>query len=510
MEAFREHLEHPVGRGMIDGSVGVAGGSLCGDVATIAVRVEDGRVRVGWEASGCGATRPRAPRPSPWRPRTCSTPPASRRRPSPPSSAGCPRASCTPPTSPPTRCTRRSARPPGGGAAGRAPARVAVAMSGGVDSAVAALLVGEARVRRDARALARPRQRRRGVVLLGVRRPRGARRRPRPRACRTSRSTCATEFRAGRRRPLAGRPRGGADPQPVRALQRPRAPRRDGRLRRPARRAPPGHGPLRAVAGRAAARRRRPGEGPGLHARRDRAGDARAAALPARRADQAAGARARRRGGLAVASKAESQDLCFLAGTGRAAFLAKHGRREAPGDLVDAAASGSAATTASTTSPSASARASASPPRSRCTCCPKDGQHRHRRPARAARDDARWRSATLVLHRPAAEVEPSAALPRAALPLPPRRRRCVRARRAGPRRRPRPGRRPVLRGDAVVGLGDHRQLSCGCAARPPRPRARAACLRWRQATKPTIATRRPRRGAERRPGATTSSKAWPA
>ena len=41
--------------------------------------------------------------------------------------------------------------------------------------------------------------------------------------------------------------------------------------------------------------------------------------------------------GLAVASKADSQDLCFLAGTGRAAFLAKHGAlpRERPGDVVD-------------------------------------------------------------------------------------------------------------------------------------------------------------------------------
>jgi tRNA-specific 2-thiouridylase len=43
--------------------------------------------------------------------------------------------------------------------------------------------------------------------------------------------------------------------------------------------------------------------------------------------------------GLAVASKADSQDLCFLAGTGRAAFLARHGgarEREAePGEIVD-------------------------------------------------------------------------------------------------------------------------------------------------------------------------------
>src|SRR3954451_13364414 len=40
--------------------------------------------------------------------------------------------------------------------------------------------------------------------------------------------------------------------------------------------------------------------------------------------------------GLPVAGKADSQDLCFLAGTGRARFLAKHGAlRERPGDIVD-------------------------------------------------------------------------------------------------------------------------------------------------------------------------------
>jgi tRNA-specific 2-thiouridylase len=41
--------------------------------------------------------------------------------------------------------------------------------------------------------------------------------------------------------------------------------------------------------------------------------------------------------GLAVARKPESQDLCFLAGTGRATFLARHGgMHERPGDIVDA------------------------------------------------------------------------------------------------------------------------------------------------------------------------------
>jgi tRNA-specific 2-thiouridylase len=40
--------------------------------------------------------------------------------------------------------------------------------------------------------------------------------------------------------------------------------------------------------------------------------------------------------GLPVASKAESQDLCFLAGTGKAAFLARHaGLDDRPGEIVD-------------------------------------------------------------------------------------------------------------------------------------------------------------------------------
>jgi tRNA-specific 2-thiouridylase len=42
--------------------------------------------------------------------------------------------------------------------------------------------------------------------------------------------------------------------------------------------------------------------------------------------------------GLPVARRPESQDLCFLAGTSRAAFLARHGGlRERPGEIVDRA-----------------------------------------------------------------------------------------------------------------------------------------------------------------------------
>jgi tRNA-specific 2-thiouridylase len=42
------------------------------------------------------------------------------------------------------------------------------------------------------------------------------------------------------------------------------------------------------------------------------------------------------RAGLDVARKPDSQDLCFLAGTGRASFLARHGgMRRRPGDILD-------------------------------------------------------------------------------------------------------------------------------------------------------------------------------
>ena len=43
-----------------------------------------------------------------------------------------------------------------------------------------------------------------------------------------------------------------------------------------------------------------------------------------------------RTAGLGVADKPDSQDLCFLAGTGRGAFLARHGNlAERPGDILD-------------------------------------------------------------------------------------------------------------------------------------------------------------------------------
>jgi tRNA-specific 2-thiouridylase len=57
-ERFSEHLNHPVGRGhaVAGGHAGSAGGSICGDIVRIDVRVEGETVAdAGFEAAGCGA-----------------------------------------------------------------------------------------------------------------------------------------------------------------------------------------------------------------------------------------------------------------------------------------------------------------------------------------------------------------------------------------------------------------------------------------------------------------------
>jgi tRNA-specific 2-thiouridylase len=57
VEALREHLEHPAGRGQrpADAFAGSAGGAACGDLIRISLRVEGERVTAaGFDASGCG------------------------------------------------------------------------------------------------------------------------------------------------------------------------------------------------------------------------------------------------------------------------------------------------------------------------------------------------------------------------------------------------------------------------------------------------------------------------
>ena len=342
------------------------------------------------------------------------------------------------------------------------PGRTLVAMSGGVDSAVAALLAGEGAVAVTLELWADPENDAEASCCSAH-------------AVRVARSVAhgmgmphftldlREPFRAGVVDPFLAGLRGRRDAEPVRRLQRPRAPRRDGRVRRPARRGRPGHGPLRARDGRrAAARRRRPGQGPDLHARRRRAGDARAAALPARRADQAAGARAGRRGRAArgLQGRVAGPVLPGRHRQGRVPGPPRRPRRPPRRDRRPRRHACSRCTAARTTSRSASARASASPRRSRCTCSPptcasnrvvagpREALATHvgraaRRPAAPGGGRGRRRQAALPLA-PAALPGGRRARPR------PGRARAARARSTAPR----PGQTAcLLRGDVVVGWG---------------------------------------------------------
>src|SRR5262245_23021884 len=57
-ERFEDHLLHPVGRGRVPGHDAVAGGAACGDLVRIGIAVDGDRVAdAGFEASGCGAAQ---------------------------------------------------------------------------------------------------------------------------------------------------------------------------------------------------------------------------------------------------------------------------------------------------------------------------------------------------------------------------------------------------------------------------------------------------------------------
>ena len=171
-------------------------------------------------------------------------------------------------------------------------------MSGGVDSAVAALSCAQSGRDGggDARAVGRPRERRRAQLLLGVAR---SRRRARSRTrmgLPHFTIDLRDEFRAGVVDPFIAGYASRRDPEPLRRLQRPRPPRRDARARRPPRVRGARHRPLRPD------RRADDPRGPLLRVAADPAKDqtymlaalaprvARADALPARGADEARGA----------------------------------------------------------------------------------------------------------------------------------------------------------------------------------------------------------------------------
>jgi tRNA-uridine 2-sulfurtransferase len=342
-ERFADHLTHPRGRGHVPAGshAGAAGGAACGDLVRIDVAVSGDRVAdAGFDASGCGATIAAA-------------------------SAVVELVREAPLLQAARIGSAQVAAELGGlsvgklhaadlaadalhralGAAARAdarlepqPRRTLVAMSGGVDSAVAAL-------RAEGEAVA--------VTLELWRDPendgersccsadavRGARALAHRMGLAHFTLDLRDEFRAGVVEPWLAAHADGLTPNPCVGC--------NGHVRLDA---------MLAFADRLGAATLSTGH----YARRTADGLLRAAADPAKDQTYMLAALSRatldrlrfplgelrkpevrataREAGLPVASKADSQDLCFLAGTGRARFLAKHGHlRERPGDIVDRA-----------------------------------------------------------------------------------------------------------------------------------------------------------------------------
>jgi tRNA-specific 2-thiouridylase len=345
-ERLTEHLTAPTGRGhsFPGASDGAAGGAACGDLIRVSVRVDGDRVgAAGFDAEGCGALTAAG-------------------------SAVVTLVQGAPLLDAARVGAREIAAELGGlspgklhaadlaadalhralGAAARAgaalapvPARTLVAMSGGVDSAVAALLAARegrdvvavtlelwADPENDAEAsccsahavrLARAVAHRMGMAHLTL--------------------DLRAEFRAGVVDPFLADHAAGLTPNPC--------VRCNGHVRLDA---------MLEFAGALGAADLATGH----YARQTPDGLLRAAADPAKdqtymlaAVEQATLARLRfplgeltkpevrtiaREAGLPVADQRESQDLCFLAGTGKAAFLARHGGlADRPGDLVDGA-----------------------------------------------------------------------------------------------------------------------------------------------------------------------------
>ena len=343
MESFREHLEHPAGRGErpADAFHGSAGGAACGDLIRISLRIDGERVAAaGFDASGCG-TMTAAGSAAVTLVRGESVLDAARVG----AHAIADELGGLSPGKFHAADLAADALHRALGAAARTtaavpadPRRTLVAMSGGVDSAVAALLSGDnaaavtlelwadpandaeasccsAHAVRFARALAH----RMGMPHFTL--------------------DLREEFRAGVVDPFLADHGDGLTPNPC--------VRCNGHVRLDA---------MLEFADRLGAATLATGH----YARTTEDGLLRAAADPAK--DQtymlaavAPATLARLRfplGGLTkpevralaaeaelpVASKPESQDLCFLAGTGKAAFLARHGDLpDRPGAIVDAA-----------------------------------------------------------------------------------------------------------------------------------------------------------------------------
>ena len=232
-----------------------------------------------------------------------------------------------------------------------------------------------------------------------------------------------------------------------------------------------------------------------------------------------------REAGLPVADKRESQDLCFLAGTGKRAFLARHGALgERPGAIVDRGGPrASARTPASTCSRSASARASGSAAgeplyvlakdaaANTVTVGPAEALATRRVPVRAAvlhragdtvdRVKLRYRSAPVACRVAGARGRPP----------PPR----ARARRAGRRRRARPGRLPAGRRrrrrlglDQLLRCHRPKAATLAASAIAPAPIIRSTSASAKRSVRSPCSVSSRRCGPGSRPVASQTSKYW--
>jgi tRNA-specific 2-thiouridylase len=333
---LREHLEHPVGRGLTAGARGSAGGALCGDLITVSVRVAGGRVvEAGFEASGCGSVIAAG---SAAVSLVLDEEVLEAGRVSvhaiseelgglSPGKLHAAELACDALHAALGTAVRETAAVEPG-------ERALVAMSGGVDSAVAALLCGPSAVGVTVELWRDPENDAEASCCSAT-------------AVRAARSLAhrlglphftldlRAEFRAGVVDPWLADHAAGLTPNPC--------VRCNGHVRLDA---------MLAVADRLGCEALATGH----YARKDGDGRLRAAADPAKDQAYMLAATApetleRLRfplgeltkpqvralaadAGLPVAAKKESQDLCFLAGTGRAAFLARHGAPDVPGDIV--------------------------------------------------------------------------------------------------------------------------------------------------------------------------------
>jgi tRNA-uridine 2-sulfurtransferase len=340
-ERFEEHLRHPVGRGRVPAHDGAAGGAACGDLVRIGVAVDGDRVAdAGFEAAGCGAALAAASA-AVELVRGAGVLDAAR--------VGTHAISdALGGLSPGKLHAAELAADALARALGRAvaadattaidPERTLVAMSGGVDSAVAALRSGSQAATVTLELWRDPdNDAERSCCSADA--VRGARAIAHGMGLAHFTLDLRDEFRAGVVEPWLAEHAAGLTPNPC--------VRCNGAVRLDA---------MLAFADRIGAATLTTGH----YARRTPEGLLRLAADPAK--DQAYMLAALSRATLArlrfplgdldkaqvraiaaehelpVASKPDSQDLCFLAGTGRAAFLARHGGLgERPGDIVDVA-----------------------------------------------------------------------------------------------------------------------------------------------------------------------------